>query len=48
MAGTSPVASVKSAMFEEEGADGLSDPAAYTPDEGSGENAMVEIIPERI
>ena len=44
-AGTPPVVSAKSAMFDEEGADGLSVPAAYTPEEASGEKARDETMP---
>ena len=45
MAGTSPVVSEKSAMFDEDGADGLRVPAAYTPDVVSGEKARDDMIP---
>lgn len=47
MTGTSPVASVKMATFDERGEGGLSVPAANTPEEASGANARVEMMPTR-
>ena len=44
--GTSPVVSVKSAIFDDEGGEGFREPAAKMPDEGSGENARDAIMPE--
>jgi hypothetical protein len=43
--GISPVASVNIATLEEEGEEGLSEPAAKTPDDVSEENAKEEIMP---
>ena len=43
--GVSPVNSVKSAMFDDEGAEGRNDPAANTPDDVSAEKARAEMIP---
>jgi hypothetical protein len=43
--GVSPVASVNIPTLEEEGEEGLSEPAAKTPDDVSEENAKEEIMP---
>ena len=43
--GASPVVSVNKAIFDEVGGDGFSDPAAYRPEDMSGENARLEMIP---
>ena len=32
-------------MFDDVGAEGLSEPAAYTPDDASAEKAKAEMIP---
>ena len=46
MTGTSAVVSVNRAMFDDFGAEGLREPAAYTPDEASIEKARAEMMPE--
>lgn len=45
MTGVSPVVSVNKAMFDDVGAEGLKEPAAYTPEDMSGEKAREEMIP---
>ena len=44
--GTWPVDSENRAMLDDDGADGLNEPAAKMPDETSEENAMEDMIPE--
>lgn len=41
------MASVNIARLEDEGEEGLSEPAAKTPDEVSEENASAEMIPSK-
>lgn len=43
--GTSPVVSVKIATFEDDGEEGLSEPAANTPEDASEEKAREDIMP---
>ena len=45
MTGTSPFDSEKIATLDEEGAEGLNEPAAYRSDDVSGTNARADIIP---
>lgn len=45
MTGTSPVSSEKRAILEEEGAEGLRDPAAYSAEDISGANDNADMIP---
>lgn len=45
--GVSPVVSVNKAMFDDVGGDGFKEPAAKRPEDTSGENARVEIMPEK-
>lgn len=39
--------SVKSAIFDDDGEEGLNDPAASTPDDASEANEMEEMMPDR-
>ncbi len=48
MTGASPVASAKMARFEDAGDEGLSEPAAKTPEEASDENANAEMMPTKL
>ena len=43
--GTSPFASEKIAMLDEDGDEGLNEPAAKTSDDASGANARADTIP---